>query len=62
MQRAAIKLGKTKGRPNWLLRLPGEWDEKVLSAAFEAFAARNSDWGDHCGNRSGCWRLEAHPL
>jgi AcrR family transcriptional regulator len=43
MQRAAIKLGKTKGRPDWLLRLPGEWDEKVLSAAFDAFAAKGFD-------------------
>jgi TetR/AcrR family transcriptional regulator, mexJK operon transcriptional repressor len=33
----------TDGRPDWLVRLPDPWDEKVLAAAFDVFAAKGFD-------------------
>ncbi|MDP3737244.1 MAG: TetR/AcrR family transcriptional regulator [Hyphomonadaceae bacterium] len=39
MKRAQV----TPERPGWLAKLPDPWDEKVLSAAFDAFAAKGFD-------------------
>lgn len=39
MKRANV----TKGRPDWLVRLPDPWDEKVLAAAFDVFALKGFD-------------------
>lgn len=44
MKRAKITpVKQTEGRPAWLERLANPWDEKVLSAAFEVFAAKGFD-------------------
>lgn len=43
MKRAKVTPSKLEGRPDWLSRLPDPWDEKVLSAAFDAFAAKGFD-------------------
>lgn len=44
MKRAKVTPAKeTDGRPDWLARLPDPWDEKVLSAAFDVFAAKGFD-------------------
>lgn len=39
MKRAKV----SEGRPDWLVRLPDPWDERVLSAAFDVFAAKGFD-------------------
>ena len=39
MKRAEV----TPQRPGWLAKLPDPWDEKVLSSAFDAFAAKGFD-------------------
>jgi AcrR family transcriptional regulator len=44
MKRAKVTLAKEAGgRPGWLQRLPDPWDEKVLAAAFDVFAAKGFD-------------------
>jgi AcrR family transcriptional regulator len=44
MKRAKVTpASETNGRPDWLARLPDPWDERVLAAAFEVFAAKGFD-------------------
>ncbi len=44
MKRAKVTpAAETDGRPDWLARLADPWDEKVLSAAFDMFAAKGFD-------------------
>jgi TetR/AcrR family transcriptional repressor of mexJK operon len=44
MKRAKVTPAAEKdGRPGWLARLPDPWDEKVLAAAFDVFAAKGFD-------------------
>jgi AcrR family transcriptional regulator len=43
MKRAKVAPPKDNGRPGWLARLDDPWDEKVLSAAFDVFAAKSFD-------------------
>lgn len=44
MKRAKVTpVSETNGHPDWLARLPDPWDEKVLAAAFDVFAAKGFD-------------------
>lgn len=44
MKRAKVTPAKeTDGRPDWLAPLDDPWDEKVLAAAFDVFAAKGFD-------------------
>jgi AcrR family transcriptional regulator len=44
LKRAKITpAAEADGRPHWLVRLPDPWDEKVLAAAFDVFAAKGFD-------------------